>query len=55
MFMMKPDGKFRLELTFFQYIMLNTIAEDSGIEISLDKLNIIFSSTNRFLAETGLV
>lgn len=55
MFMMKPDGKFRLELTFFQYIMLNIIAEDSVIEISTDKLNTISLSMNKFLVEIGPV
>lgn len=55
MYMMKPDGKLELEHIFFQSIMLNITAEDLGIEISIDKLNIIFLYTNKFLAETGLV
>lgn len=49
------DDKFLLEHIFSQSITPNTTAEGSVIEISIDKLSTIFLSTNKSLAEIGLV
>jgi len=54
MFMMMLGGKFLSEHIFSQFITLSIIAEGSEIEISIDKLYIIFSSMNKFLAGIGL-
>lgn len=54
MFMMMLDDKFQLEHIFSQSTMPNIIVEGLETEISIDKLNTIFSSTNKFPAEIGL-